>query len=385
VASELSFDAFQQTRHYLCLDGLRGLAVCLVLWHHGKPRSGTTLLGRGFLGVELFFVLSGFLIVSLLLRERREQGTISLRRFYARRALRILPPFYGLIGVLAIGHAVARDSVTARQFFDGLPLQLGHLANWSRGDTQGLSMSWSLAAEEQFYLVIPFLLAVVPRRFLVWSLGLLGLVNALLWTPLPRPLLDAVYGERHPFLVFLDATYMSLILGALLACALESRRGFAMVSNLTRLRLFRLGIVPALLAIAALSPLARGGPWRFAFQLLAAWWIAGLVVNPSRIADWFFEHRALRRLGTISYGLYLYHLTVFGLVFKVADRLGVSTRIVTFPIACLVTYVVAAASYRFFETPIARFAARFKQSSPAARVPTVQSTLVHSGLTTTSR
>jgi peptidoglycan/LPS O-acetylase OafA/YrhL len=73
VASELSFDAFQQTRHYRCLDGLRGLAVCLVLWHHGKPRSGTTLLGRGFLGVELFFVLSGFLIVSLLLRERREQ------------------------------------------------------------------------------------------------------------------------------------------------------------------------------------------------------------------------------------------------------------------------------------------------------------------------
>jgi peptidoglycan/LPS O-acetylase OafA/YrhL len=381
----LSFDAFQQARHFRCLDGMRGLAVCLVLWHHGKPRSGTTLLGRGFLGVEMFFVLSGFLIVSLLLRERRQLGTISLRKFYARRALRILPPFYGLIALLALGHLVVRDQQTTSQFFSGLPFQLGHLANWSRNDVQGLSMSWSLAAEEQFYLVIPLLVVVVPRRLLGWCFGLVAMLNALLWTPLPRPLLGRVYGTRHPLLVFLDATYMSLVLGALLACALESPRAFAFLAKLARSRALRLAIVASLVGVAALSPLGRGGPWRFAFQALIVCWIAGLVVSPSRGASWFFEHRAMRRLGTISYGLYLYHLTVFGLVFKAGERLGATTRIVTFPIACVLTYVVAAASHRFFESPIARFATRFKRSPVVPSGSPVQSKVVHAGLSSTSR
>jgi peptidoglycan/LPS O-acetylase OafA/YrhL len=379
VASEMSFDAFRQARHFRCLDGLRGLAVCFVLWHHGKPRSGSTLLGRGFLGVEMFFVLSGFLIVSLLLREHRQLGSISLRKFYARRALRILPPFYGLIALLAIGHALAGDS-GAHRFFDGLPFQIGHVANWSRTDVRGLSMSWSLAAEEQFYLIIPLLVVVVPRRLLGWCFGFLAALSALLWTPLVQPLLGRVYGERHPFLVFLDATYMSLILGALLACALESPRWFMRMSRMARSRAFRLGTVVVLVAVAAFSPLGRGGPWRFAFQLLTACWITGLVVCPSSAAAWFFEHRIMRRLGSISYGLYLFHLTTFGFVFKAAEHLGVTTRLVTFPIACVVTYVVAAASHRFFEAPIARFAARFKNAPPRSSAVPVQAKVVHAGL-----
>jgi peptidoglycan/LPS O-acetylase OafA/YrhL len=379
VVSELSFDAFQEVRHYRCLDGLRGFAVCAVLWHHGKPRSGATLLGRGFLGVEVFFVLSGFLIVSLLLREKRERGTISLRKFYARRALRILPPFYALIALLALFHFVTRNSTSSREFFNGLPFQLGHVANWSRTEPQGLSMSWSLAAEEQFYLVVPMLIVVVPRRILGWCFAALAGLNIVLWTRAPRLLLHQVYGESRPSLVFLDATYISLLLGALLAYGLDSRRVFDQIAKLARSQAVRLAIVAALIALAAFSPLGRGGPWRFAFQLLTACWIAGLVVRPFRVGQWFFEHRAMKRLGSVSYGLYLYHLTIFGVVFKAADLLGVTTRVVTFPIACLATYGVAMASHRFFEAPIARFGKRFQQALPLRTEP-VRAAVVHAGL-----
>ncbi len=366
MANNLSFDEFHQRRHYQCLDGLRGLAVVLVMWHHGRLHSGGIVFGRGFLGVEMFFVLSGFLIVSLLLRERRELGAISLRRFYARRALRILPPFYGLLALLALGHAATRNSYSAA-FFQQLPFQVGHLANWVRGDVLGLTMSWTLATEEQFYLVIPFLVVVVPRRFLGWCLGVLGAFSALLWTSVPGPLLKSIYGTSHPNLVFLEATYMSLILGALMACAFESKRTFELLANVAKHRSLRTFITVAMVAVAAFSPLVGGGPWRFAFQVLSAGWIAGLVLQPSRLASWFFEHRATRRLGTISYGLYLYHLVCFGPAFKISARLGATSRWVGFAIGCLVTYLVASASYRFFEQPIARYAARFKPENATRR------------------
>ena len=314
----------------------------------------------------MFFVLSGFLIVSLLLRERRELGAISLRKFYARRALRILPPFYGLLALLTLGHAITRGSYAAA-FFKQLPFQVGHMSNWVRGDVLGLTMSWTLATEEQFYLVIPFLVVVVPRRFLGWCLGALGALSALLWTSVPGPRLKSVYGTPHPNLVFLNATYMSLILGALMACAFDSRRPFELLANVAKHHALRTLVVVVMVAIAAFSPLDGGGPWRFAFQMLSAFWIAALVLQPSRLASWFFEHRATRRLGTISYGLYLYHLVCFGPAFKIAARLGARTRWVGFPIGCLITYVVASASCRFFEHPIARFAARFKPAEATRR------------------
>jgi peptidoglycan/LPS O-acetylase OafA/YrhL len=97
-AAERDFLAYRRRPEFLSLDGLRCLSILAVVWHHSltAPASGR-LLNLGFLGVDLFFVISGFLIVTLLLRERFLSGTISLEKFYLRRTLRIFPLYYGLI------------------------------------------------------------------------------------------------------------------------------------------------------------------------------------------------------------------------------------------------------------------------------------------------
>src|SRR5262245_42024739 len=101
------YDEFRSRKTFASLDGIRCLSIVAVIWHHsvvGVPwLPGTE---RGFLGVDMFFVLSGFLIVTLLLRERDKTGAISMREFYARRALRIFPPYYALLAVLTVYFAL---------------------------------------------------------------------------------------------------------------------------------------------------------------------------------------------------------------------------------------------------------------------------------------
>ncbi|HEY3820819.1 MAG TPA: acyltransferase [Polyangiaceae bacterium] len=94
-------DHFLGTSRFSSLDGLRCLAVVPVVWHHSTPRPPSGLLGRGPLGVDLFFAISGFLITTLLLRERR-RGELSVGRFYARRALRIFPAYYLVLGLTTL-------------------------------------------------------------------------------------------------------------------------------------------------------------------------------------------------------------------------------------------------------------------------------------------
>jgi peptidoglycan/LPS O-acetylase OafA/YrhL len=339
-----------------------------VLWHHGRPASELTLLGRGFLGVELFFVLSGFLIVLLLLRERSSNraGAVSLGRFYVRRAFRILPPFYLLLAGLTLVGLVAHRSNNGA-FFRGLPWQLANLTNWSTTDPQSLSMSWSLSTEAQFYVVMPLLLVITPHRFFGWVLGAFAAVNVLLWTDLPGAAFSRIYGTRRPDLEILDTTYMGLVLGAALAYSLTNERTFNRISNIVTIKAAGLAIPAAMLATAAWAPLARGGVWRLAFQLLTTLWVARLVIGPRTDAIGLLDNKITRRIGTVSYSLYLYHLVIFGYVFKAAAKLGITTRIVAFPVACAASYITAECSYRFFELPLAAY--RDKRGDRRRRTP----------------
>ncbi|MEO7211286.1 MAG: acyltransferase [Mucilaginibacter sp.] len=161
--------------HYPELDGLRGLAICILLighfgfnyylWHYGVSISSAT-------GVHIFFVLSGFLITTLLLKEKLRNGRISLKYFYIRRALRILPVAW-LFLIVLIGlnrvfdlHIPAADFITSFLFFKNLPMH----------NEPYTAHFWSLAVEEQFYLTFPILLAINTRWYTILSLSIVILV-----------------------------------------------------------------------------------------------------------------------------------------------------------------------------------------------------------------
>jgi peptidoglycan/LPS O-acetylase OafA/YrhL len=143
-------------RRFSALDGMRCIAILAVIWHHSVRPSQFMLLNRGFLGVDLFFVISGFLIVTLLLREQQAHGGINLRNFYIRRALRIFPPYYAILAILAIVYGFGKpDDSSSGTFFALLPIYLFYVSNWSLSQATTLGITWSLATEEQFYLIWP--------------------------------------------------------------------------------------------------------------------------------------------------------------------------------------------------------------------------------------
>ncbi len=134
------------------LNGIRALSVLAVVWHHTRPTSTRlTLAGNGFLGVDVFFVLSGLLITALLLQERSTDGKVALGAFYWRRLLRIFPLYFGILVALTAYYAFARRGDQSVAFMRDLPTNLLFLSNWFQ--SSGLmGVGWSLSTEEQFYL-----------------------------------------------------------------------------------------------------------------------------------------------------------------------------------------------------------------------------------------
>jgi peptidoglycan/LPS O-acetylase OafA/YrhL len=150
------------------LDGLRGISILLVFIHHVY----FTVLPGGFLGVDIFFVLSGFLITSLLLREWDQFGSLNLKLFYIRRALRLMPALITLVLILSAYAFIFLDHLTAAKTYQGIWLTLSYVSNWIyafglRSADNPLGITWSLAIEEQFYLLWPFILslALLSKRF----------------------------------------------------------------------------------------------------------------------------------------------------------------------------------------------------------------------------
>ena len=346
------------------LDGVRAIAVTLVLLFHLTPG---TVIG-GYLGVDIFFVVSGFLITSLLLRERADSGRVHLRAFWARRARRLLPAL-GIL-VLACGAAA---SLIGGDVLVGLGLQVVGAAtfssNWlllASGSTYfGDSVPelfrnlWSLAVEEQFYLVWPLLLVLVlfrmPRPLRIAGVALLALASALamaaLWTPADAT--RVYYGtDTHAF---------GLAIGAVLALFATSWPRHALAwPRAARTALGVAGPLAllALLGMAVTMPgddavVFHGGLVLVA--VLTAVILAALRVPETPLAA-LLELGVLRWIGRRSYGLYLWHWPVFVLVVSALPgwaRDGV-TGWALGGIALGITVVAAALSYRFVEQPIRR-------------------------------
>jgi peptidoglycan/LPS O-acetylase OafA/YrhL len=356
------------------LDGLRGLAVLGVLLFHGEIAG----FGGGFLGVSIFFTLSGFLITSLLLAERDRKRRISLGRFWGRRARRILPAaLLALAGIAVFGLTVADAHQAERLPADGISA-LTEVANWRfvLGDQSYAALFsapspaqhfWSLAIEEQFYLVFPLLVtgllfaASGSRRLLTIVVVSLAAVSAGLAAVLYSPGHDpsrVYYGT--------DTRAVELLIGALLAIALTGRR--RLETRSARIAVAAVGTVALVLVFGAWTAIEQGdgvlyrGGLTMHALLVAAVITAALVPGPVRSA---LASPPLIALGLISYGVYLYHWPIF--LWLTPERTGLDGYAL-FGERLALTVAVATISFLWIERPIryGTFRARWKPLAAAA-------------------
>jgi peptidoglycan/LPS O-acetylase OafA/YrhL len=348
--------------HWPALDGVRALAVAAVVVYHAHPG----WLPGGFMGVDVFFVLSGFLITSLLLREQRGTGRIGLRAFWLRRARRLLPALYVLLAVALTYELAVHLAGAAQLRWDALAA-LGYATNWflighqqsyfaAFSAPDALQHLWSLAVEEQFYLVWPLLcVAGLLRRrgvLVVIAAAAAGstLLCAFLYSPLGDPS-RVYYGT--------DTHSAGLLIGAALALLhanawprvkrnhRTSRRAVLMGSALGSAGLGLLLCGFALLGETQ-ALVYRGG---LSVMALGAALLIGVLLHPAGgVVARVFAWRPLRWVGVRSYGIYLWHWPVLVGTSPHGDPGSAPLTLTLVQVAAAVG--LAALSYRFVETPV---------------------------------
>ena len=360
-SSMTEYSRFLAQRQFSSLDGVRCFCILAVLWHHSNPPTSPQILTRGFLGVDLFFVLSGFLIVTLLLREQSTVGRISLRKFYARRALRIFPLYYGLLLVLALAHGLFQSKdASSSGFFSILPIYVVYVSNWSLVQATGLDLTWSLATEEQFYLFWPAIEKFSRKRVVYVVLGAIILINQLINFGCLDGWFIALYGSPAAIkLDILDTTFTPICLGIGLAHLLQRQQTFTLLFRGLGHRQTPIVLLLVLFGVINFSAIDISGFSRLLIQLLMTLWLGSLVVRENHTLQPLLLSPPIVRMGKISYGLYLYHIWVFMIVGNIARfasaRWGIVWPIPLFVTGTLLTVLISEISYRFYETPFLRW------------------------------
>jgi peptidoglycan/LPS O-acetylase OafA/YrhL len=342
----------KSVRNIPSLDGMRGISILLViLGHASNTRSFPSWIpslakDHAALGVQVFFVISGYLITKLILDEERKTGTISLKLFYARRTLRIFPPFYLYLFVLTIG--VWAGMLQLPKY--NLVFAVAYLTNvvpvatgaWVTGHL------WSLSAEEQFYLVWPAAIKFAGKRWALIAAGMVALCAPLVAFALLQ--LNHESGIR-----LLGVISDSIASGCVLA---------GIMPWLRRQKLFWAALSARVGGIVILIiPLIdhRNHPRihllviETALNLCICYCVARYTEFPHTIGGRFLNNRALAGLGRISYSMYLWQqlfLSPHG-----------TALLQTFPVNVFATFCCAALSYLIVEKPLANLRKRLRPRS----------------------
>lgn len=383
------------------LDGIRGWACLSVLIAHcvtgvakADPGSLTQTFNSHTLwlflsGVDLFFVLSGFLIGGILLDSRNKPNYFS--NFWIRRIGRIFPVAYLLLFTYAIALAVTayfdiamfnnwllaepRPPLwTFATFTQSIPIALG-----GYGGPRWMGITWSLAIEEQFYVLFPFVVLFMPRKYLVWVV-LAGLIIA----PILRDVLDRYFGNWYAPYVLLPSRVDALMYGVAVALVVRTPEVFAWARR-HRLLLDGVALVLFLLIV---------GGYRFDFWLtpsgfaplkmtvVGIMWALVVLRVFTYERNWFnkiWRNRSLAGIGLISYALYMYHQAVnglmHGLLFNQEPTISTWAHLIAALGVIGISIGLAILSYFYFEKPIRVFAHRLadgvasrRQVSPVERL-----------------
>jgi peptidoglycan/LPS O-acetylase OafA/YrhL len=339
------------------LDALRGLAAVAIVFYH------LWFTSYGFMGtaVDLFFVMSGYLITTIILKQREQPGFLAT--FYARRSLRIWPIYY--LSILA--YVVLSPVLPKSYHAEGLPYFLTYTQNlwqyWGAANppfAEAFNHTWSLAVEEQYYLFWPLCLVFLGKRSVVpLAVGLMAL---------------AVGARMAGFSIWLLLTRLDgLALGGVLAAMLNSDDSARLPAETIKRSLIAAGLVSVawlakgnvLMAALATTWPALGKPLvalslrMFATNLMYFSMIGLVVVNSGhRRLSWLRDSR-LAWLGQMSYGIYLYHHMLFEIVQGYADRYGVTNRVAIDAVKLTSTFALSALSWHLIEQPVLSLKDRF--------------------------
>jgi peptidoglycan/LPS O-acetylase OafA/YrhL len=355
-----------RTNHLYVLDGLRALAVAVVMLRHF---SVSHFFG-GFLGVDLFFVLSGFLITRLLTQEFEASGSIRFDLFYLRRVCRLLPAIIVLLIFVTTLRALmpATFGTTLSWWFSDLAV-LFSFANFFSTPLEALGHTWSLSVEEQFYFLWPMTLLVILRRCRTLRGGIAVTLALALSGATVRAWLQSRGGLGIDLYCFLFARMDCLLIGAALALA-EGLPNFAgLCARACRLRPGEIAMVVFILIVVLMKDrqmfLMYYGGWTL-IALLFAVLVAATVYDPRpTLLKRLLESHPLVWLGRRSYGIYLYHLPIFYLVTPLHVKYpGFASQAAYIGLGLTVPVILAALSYHYVELPFLKRKVHLKWNFP---------------------
>jgi peptidoglycan/LPS O-acetylase OafA/YrhL len=326
------------------LDGLRAVSILAVLVGHvagtaGFPTQATAVIANpivdiAYLGVRVFFVISGFLITGILVNEHRRSGGISLRRFYLRRTVRIFPAYYTFIVGVVVLSAVGLAHVTASDIVRAVTYTI----NYDNGRSWDVGHLWSLAVEEQFYLLWPITLALVGL-----SRGVKVAIAVIFLAPIFRTVEFLALPDARPLIGnTFETTADAIAMGCVLALMLDRLVLRAWFRRVIASR----WIIPALLLVGlALNVRTNTGVviGTTLTNLAVALVVARCVLRPNGLAGRFLRLRPLVVIGVLSYSIYLWQQLFL-------DRTAPGP-ITTFPLNLVLVAVAAVASYTLVERP----------------------------------
>jgi len=352
----------QRPRHIPSLDGLRALSVLLVIVLHTLLRNTLykfipfplRLLGNGSLGVFIFFVISGYLITTLLLREQDKTGDISLRSFYLRRAFRILPPLYAYVLFLAIiGVSGHLPGMNVREAISALTLTRNYTHNV---DLWAMEHLWSLCIEEQFYILWPttLVLCLLHRRDAIGRLRATRIALAVL---VAEPFVRVIFYRYVPTYGNVGMFHMQadgLMFGAIGALQQGHARFERIYARATRwpwlMPVLIFGVLNALTVTFQNYWDLPIGITLNGFLILM--WLLWLVRNPRSVQGRVLNQPAVAWVGRLSYSLYIWQ--TFFTHHLDTEVLGREAWWINFPGSWLCIFAVAAVSYYGIERPALR-------------------------------
>ncbi len=347
--------AFRETKFFASLDGLRCISILAVIWHHAAGTqygAYNPLFGRGNNGVTLFFAISGFLITTLLIREKEKTGRVSLRKFYMRRTLRIFPLYYTVLLVyVAAVWFVEKDPAAKSAFFDHLPYYATYTSNWFVKYDHGrviFYFAWSLATEEQFYLMWPavqkrvgglgamaFMLALVTGTFLV-QVDVIGV---------PEGLLRTIILSVAP----------GICLGSVLAHLFHEPKSFEVLYKIFGWRfapVFYFAITAVFLATDLYDD--------WGIHLLCVLIVASCVIREDHVLRPIMSWGIIRWMGMVSYGMYLMHMLALNAFKMGSNAVGFHHPLVEFVGASALATIAATVSFKYYESFFLELKKRFE-------------------------